>query len=320
MKKFKNREGENSNTERQRTTQLNLRIQKMKKMFLSEDKYWSKFKLKQNKNFRDLSILKKILRIADAPFDLLISITTLPTNELEINHYRYIFWPITGLPLFFIVLVNSKEINDYLDWKIILPFVLIFFLSFYFIFAFFKKKRFDHLIFLRITMIIGILGSISWIYLLIKSAVELVIAVSIFYNLDVTILSSLFIAAGSHISEISMILDLSKQGRASIACAGIYREQVFSLLFGYFIGLFCANYLYKDDNLLFFPYEGMQINFLPIVLLTASLLILFLTFIWIFISKNCLTGEFALSSFSIYVLVISIIVSMILFRIDSTSG
>lgn len=186
------------------------------------------------KDFKELSILMKIYTLISTImiFPIYISIP-----GVKWNRYQAVLWPVTSVPIFFIVSdqigakVNGFPIFVIVMICMIVPSVIIFLTT-----KWEEPPKYKYL-FLAICFVL----SVIWIFIIAEELVALLQALGTILNVSSAIMGATVLAWGNSIGDLVSDIVVTKKGNPRMALGATYGGPLFNLLVGLGLALTIKN-------------------------------------------------------------------------------
>jgi solute carrier family 24 (sodium/potassium/calcium exchanger), member 6 len=237
------------------------------------------------------------IRVIDYPFAFLSYFTLLP---VEVKHYsrkRCMIFTFTGFLfmnfMIFTYKLNMKDIYVQLLFSVILFGIFLYILP--------RKGEIPSEKALTFITVISLFATTFWIFFLIEILFNILSVLGLIYNLNNSYLGFTILAIGNSLPDLFNTLTLlSGEGMKVMALSGAYNGQLFGLLIGFGIANLKMTIEHGPQPFSLFKRSELKTNFVAILVIVATLVVLSITWLWAVCNKYTLTRTFAVIMYLIY--------------------
>lgn len=246
--------------------------------------------------FKKLSFWGKVNYILDFPAECILYFTALPTNEDSYSKLRCLIYTIPGTVFWYWVI--TQEINySYFVYPVPIGFTL------FLVFVFTLPSKTPPKFFMLLN-IMSVVSGLMWSKILIRILIDLLNTVEVIMNVPKTFLGLTVLAIGNGMVDAITTISLCKSGAGTLAISGGYMGQLFGYLIGFGVSMLKLTLEKGPQEFDLFNKENIHRNLLCLLVIGATLLILFITFVWGVVRKQEYGKMFACVMMGSYVIFI----------------
>ena len=142
--------------------------------------------------------------------------------------------------------------------------------------------------------LMSVLTGLCWTYLLVGVLVDILNTVGVIMNINNTYLGLTILAVGNALPDaLTTIAMVKRPGLATMAIAGGYCGQLFGLLVGFGLSMLKLTLTKGPQAFPLFNPKLIMENFLDVLVIGTTFLVLLITFFWGIFNKFSMTKTFA---------------------------
>ncbi len=235
----------------------------------------------------------------DYPFIVLSYFTLLPVDAKDYSRKRCLIFTFTGF-LFMNFMMFTRKLNMLEVYVQLILSVCLFGL---FLYLLPRKGELPSSKVQTFITVLSLLATTFWIFFLIEILFNVLSVLGLIYGLNNSYLGFTILAIGNSLPDLFNTLTLlSGEGMKVMALSGAYNGQLFGLLIGFGIANLKMTLTHGPQPFNLFAIKELKTNFVAILVIVATLIVLSITWVWAVCNNYTLTRSFAVIMYLIYAL------------------